>query len=265
MLFALQQNLNLSAMLPHDAWGWAEAVAFSPDGKLLAVSHTAGQISLYDLTLKPIEERILVGLDTTSDHATSRTQVAFSPDGRYIAATVHNGPDSLHEVAVWDSQSLELVATGPEGWNQFAFSADGEHLIGRDRTRVSSWKFAPGHPLEEVASTVIGDDSNLAYAPMAVHPLDSLVAYGSAEGLINFWDPDSGETVSLADERVNESIVHLTFSPDGTTLAISTNSSLHLWNMARREMVGTIQDVLPMVAFSRDGQKLLVAQRDESL
>jgi eukaryotic-like serine/threonine-protein kinase len=107
-------------------------VAFSPDGKRLAVADT-------EYTVKIWEVETGKELATLRGHSGDVYTVAFSPlDGRWVASA---GEDST--VKVWDSHTGKLIRSfrGHTGLvNSLAFTSDGRRLVtgSRDRT-VKFW------------------------------------------------------------------------------------------------------------------------------
>jgi WD40 repeat protein len=110
-------------------------VAFSPDGKRIAIGDT-------EYTVKIWEVETGKELATLRGHSGDVYTVAFSPlDGRWVASA---GEDST--VKVWDSHSGKLIRSfrGHTGLvNSLAFTLDGQRLVtgSRDRT-VKFWDVA---------------------------------------------------------------------------------------------------------------------------
>ncbi len=77
--------------------GEASGLAFSPDGRLLAVTAPGGQIMLLRTTF-PISATTLTGAGPASD-------LAFSPDGRRLAVATPSGAQ------LWDMVSRQRTAT----------------------------------------------------------------------------------------------------------------------------------------------------------
>jgi WD40 repeat protein len=96
-------------------------VAFSPNGKLLAISTSDGSAKLFDLATRR-EVASLRG------HLLGVHSLAFSPDGRRLAT----GSSLKEAVKLWDLTTLQEVATLEGQGDNFhftAFSPDGNTLV----------------------------------------------------------------------------------------------------------------------------------------
>ena len=155
-------------------YGWGRTdnnanydLAFSPDGKHLAVGGADGKVALYDVGRwwgDSYPEIWTVGI--TYYRVTVRT-VAFSPDGKYIAT----GDGS--EVVIYDASS------GTEGWRieesefyniySIAFSPDGELFVVVGDSFYSSrgirfWQIGLRTKVKEI-QTDEGDIFDIAWSP----------------------------------------------------------------------------------------------------
>ena len=118
------------------------AVAFSPDGRLLASA--AGR----SIAARPEEGEVLIRSTATGEvlhalkgHARRPMAVAFSPDGQRLATGGWDG-----EVKLWDvlgGQEVLTLTGHTDGVMSVAFSPDGRYLAsgGMDRT-VRLWEGA---------------------------------------------------------------------------------------------------------------------------
>src|SRR5262249_25473358 len=94
-------------------------VAYSPDGRRLAVVSGRQGVSLWDIATAQ-------ATSTLPGHNESLLCLGFSPDGRHIAAAGHD-----FVVRVWDATTAKVVqALKNHDWPIFgvAFSPDGRHL-----------------------------------------------------------------------------------------------------------------------------------------
>jgi hypothetical protein len=97
------------------------ALAFSPDGRNLAIGHESGDIELADIP----------GLRVRSHFRTSVSgadSLAFSPDGVILVAGGTSGTLRFWAPAFGD-QALERLVAGPAAIRDVAFSADGERIV----------------------------------------------------------------------------------------------------------------------------------------
>ena len=175
----------------------AACVAFSPDGKRLAVGSLTGQIEpgrggvrgslqLWDLETGQ-SALSLEGAGGLEGAGPDVYSVAFSPDGKRLAAAVWD-PDADEvesgEVRVWDA------ATG-----QRTYSLRGNH-----RACFYSVAFNP-------------DGTRLASAGKA------LLSKGHWGGAVELWDMDTGQGVATLNSNQEKLLWGIAFSPDGRYLA----------------------------------------------
>lgn len=99
------------------------ATAFSPSGKILAVTQADG-VELWNVTSN---KRITV----LSPDGISPTVIAFSPNGATIAAST-DGNDQIYLVSTATQQVTKTISTNvpaSNGWNGLEFSPDGKYLL----------------------------------------------------------------------------------------------------------------------------------------
>jgi WD40 repeat protein len=248
-----------STLTGHTSEVWA--MAFSPDGRLLATGSQDGTARLWT----PATGQ---HLRTFTGHTGEVVAVAFSPDGRLLATA--SGDKTAR---VWD------LAGGPawryihdgEVW-AVAFSPDGRLLAtGSQDGAARLWDPATGeclHTLTGHAGRVMG---------VAFSPDGRLLVTAGGDKAEGYWDPvvddktarvwDSatGECLHTLTGHTSE-IVAVAFSPDGRLLATaSQNKRAQLWDPATgerlRKLKGKISEDMA-VAFSPDGRLLVTASKD---
>jgi WD40 repeat protein len=115
-------------------------LAFSPDGKRLASAS-------HDMTVRIWDVDAQTELHTMTGHTGLTVAVAWSPDGSMVASGSYDTT-----VRVWDADTGDLIRVleGHTGWvNQVAFSADGAQVIGNsfDGT-IRAWDATTGDLIE---------------------------------------------------------------------------------------------------------------------
>jgi WD40 repeat protein len=245
----------------------AGALAFSADGRLLAIAH--GAIKDAAVTLWDLEgQRPLGTLALAAEQAQYVQHLAFSPDGRTLASADVDGA-----VVLWDAQRRQplgpSLTPGEQGVvTTLAFSRDGRLLvaggfIARDLTgKVILVDVARRQRL----TTPLPDESSSA---AAVSPDGRLLASGQHGGEIILWDLQRRKRLGAPLGGHHGTVTSLAFSPDGRTLASAgDDKSVVLWAVDGRQasrMVAFNEHAYPVqsVAFSPDGRAVALAAGNE--
>jgi WD40 repeat protein len=205
-------------------WHGIRALAYSPDGKLLAAG-----------TGEPNERGIVVLWDVATrkprwTHAEKKgaPAVAFSPDGQTLAVAVYNQTAKLLDVA---SGKEKAVLRHPKEVRAVAFSPDGNLLATACWDRVVRvWDLATG--AEKVKC--VGHKDRIF--SVAFSPDGSLLLSAGGNDGAKLWDATTG-----VEKRTwthgNSYVPRAIFSPDGHwALTSGYDGTARLWNVATGEL-----------------------------
>jgi WD40 repeat protein len=270
-----------------DKDGAVSSVAFSPDGKTLAIGDRDGTVRLWDLvTGQPIG-------DPFNSKGGAVGSVAFSPDGKTLAVGVDR--DTGGAVWLWNVATGHRIG-GPlsnqddEAANSVAFSPDGKTLaIGPANIGVDGgvggpaqlWDVATHREIHQVTTTdsgAFGSDC-CSVGSVAFSPDGKTAAGGGIDGKGNaaawLWNVVTGHQIgkSLTADTSGGAVTSVAFSPDGKTLAtgegdLDGNAVARLWNAATGHEIGnlltadTSGGAVTSVAFSPDGKTVATGGDD---
>jgi WD40 repeat protein len=235
------------------------AVAFSPNGKLLA---TAGNRSIAVWSCEASEYTALMDEDSETCRC-----LAFSPDGRSLAIGMDDGSIHLWDVPSWHERAV--VPAHCSVVRSLAFSPDSRRLVSSDQNKTIMLSDA----VEGVAIRSLGTE-RLVHNPVlivAFSPDGHTLAVGQV-GVdpenVALLDSESGKVISLL--AGHKTGVHaLAFSPDGRTLATAAiDSSIKLWDVSTRRELTTLQSGVSLVksiSFSSDGAWLAFGAGKDSV
>jgi WD40 repeat protein len=150
--------------------GLAEGLAYSPDGRRLAVASGLG-VYLYDA--ESLAETRFISTEVIA------MRVAFSPDGRLLASA-----SSDNTVKLWDIQDRREIRTfsgHDSSVLSMAFSPDGRMLASAFYTTIKLWDAETGRELRTLSGHASCVNS-LAFAPSGL-----TLASGSCDGTVRLW------------------------------------------------------------------------------
>ena len=268
------------------------SVAFSPNGRTLAVGDESGDVGLWDtatgkrtatlsegkgtvvysVAFSPNGQTLAVGdsggyiglwhaagerRTATLSEGSAVLGVAFSPNGKSIAVGDVGG-----DVGLWDTASRRRTATLSEGSTvgSVAFSPNGRTLAAGDNAGdVGLWD-----PARRQRTGTLSEGS--AVLGIAFSPSGQTVAAGADGGDVGLWDTASGQRTAALPE--GSAVLSVAFSPNGHTLAVGDNyGEVGLWDTANEERTAALfaDSGFDTVAFSPNGQTLAVGDYDGDL
>ncbi len=235
------------------------AVAFSPDGALLAAAGglpaRSGEIKIWDVAGRK-------ELRTIQGHSDCVYAVAFSPDGKTIATSSY---DKL--IKLWSVETGQEIRTFKDHIDAvyaLVFTPDGKRLISgaADRT-VKVWDVATGERLYTLSEPQDGLNT------IALDPSGKVVAAGGLDKTIRTWElgPKGGTLVNslIAHE---DAILKLAYSPDGKLIASSgADRTIKIFKASDLTEIKTLSgqpDWVLSLEFSPDGKMLAAGRYDGS-
>lgn len=225
IIWNTSNNKELGRLLGHkDA---IQSIAFNKAGTKLVSSDSKGTIKIWDVTNFQ-EIKTVKGDDWVST-------VCLTPDDRYIIGEY----SYAKKVDVWDFQTGELISTLNVNLQigSMDISPDGSKVALSCYHKIQIWSLISNKPLLS-----IDDNSVNGFAIKYSHD-GKLLAVGSADGEIKFFDPNSLNLKHALSGHFKP-VLSVSFSKDDRYLVSGSSDQMaKVWNIPSKKEIKSLVNV----------------------
>jgi WD40 repeat protein len=244
--------------------GPVQAVAFSPNGLLVASGGDDGAVKIWEARSGTI-------LRSLTGHARGVTDVIFSPDGTLLLTAGRDRYARLWNVSTGalnrtlgrHTEYLTALAYAPDG--KTAATAGGGAGDGRPSDEVAVWDLSTGARLRTIDTPERVHSLSYTADGTSLYSAGGKVQNGKSTAFVRSWDVKTGKerTAFRADGPTIES---LTISP-GATIAAggAADGTLWIWDLAGgqlRQRLAAHARTINAVAFAADSRTIATAGDD---
>jgi WD40 repeat protein len=234
------------APLLHDGpEGFIDALALSPDGKLVVTANSASLRVWESRSGKPLWKR----------SPGSSGGIVFNPDGSLLAAALQPASGQPSGVVLLDLMTRrEAILPHQQPVYSLAFSNDGTRLAaGGDSVVV--WNAKTRTPIREFPQQA----EAIGFRVDGNQLLAATRSYGQ------LWDIESGQRVNRVEYTGPFGEANsVTLDPSGTKLATAIGEAVRLWDVSHGTEIARLphNGWVTSVAFSRDGARIATGSDD---
>jgi WD40 repeat protein len=204
------------------------ALAFSPDGKILASggSGRQNQLEEADYTIRLWDTSTGRERAVLKGHTEGISELNFSPDGKTLISIGYDTQIKFWEVATGQEKA---ILPKKENSQTYAFTPEGrilwlEYIRNPDPKKPDTWQLKD---IENDTIVPMPISSSGQYGPrvFAFSPDGKLMAgiWGFqpwSENIIHVWNRTTGQIVATFTGSMRDNLNNLAFSPDSKTLAV---------------------------------------------
>jgi WD40 repeat protein len=229
------------------------AVAFSPDGALVAWAGHPASLSVYDVATGGEIVRL-----PARENVRSAT---FLADGKAIVGTAGR------EIVQWDlaTHRATPLASGTVVYSSVALAPDGALVAAGGDDGIHVWDLPS---LRERPRLNLSYQDTRGTVQVAFSPSGNTLASGTGDGVVRLWDVATGQVRRLG-SAAQQSVTAVAFSPDGSLVASSSwDGGLRIWDTRTGESYlpnpGHLYGV-GCLSFFDDGRRLASGGGDGTL
>jgi WD40 repeat protein/DNA-binding Xre family transcriptional regulator len=195
---------------------WVRAIAFSPDSKIITSGGEDGNIHLWEVeTRKPIA--------IFSGHLDRVRSLSYSANGQLLASSSDD-----RTIRIWDCNRKELITVLTKHQDKVRwviFHPDQHTLISASQdNQICLWDVNGSEAKLIKSFSLLENEGNLLRA-IAISPDGKLLASGTDDGIVRFWNLETGQFTQSLSNNHNHWIRSLAFSPNGDKIASASEDT----------------------------------------
>jgi WD40 repeat protein/DNA-binding SARP family transcriptional activator len=235
-------------------------VAWSPDGRWLAVSSFAPEFGVYDATSGELAF-------TVTGHTAPVMDLAWHPDATAMVSGSFDGTAKVWELMPGGAREVATLSTLDMAYGVYSatFSPDGTRVLAADpvATGAAIWDLGDTTTAEGPVLRTYASNPQESDAERIAHLPDGTLATIDPDGGINVWDTERGERVRTVGEAQGRlDLLHV--GDGGRWMSGATRDRLWIWDAATGDSVAAIAPTtdIEAAAWSADSPLLAVTDGD---
>ncbi len=249
-----------------DTGQWNQEIAYSPDGKLLAIGGDDKTIQLWDLQSKKLVHSFIS--TGPRPYYGDYLSFSFSDDGQKLVSTHYQ------TVYLWDVSTGAMLESFPghtDGVRSVALSPDGNTILAAGSRRIfvrdvssRELRYPPIELSDDIASIYFAPSGQQFYTIHYKYKFDNTSSSSSFESTIRRWSLSSGEMLDeypIGVQQINVTDIN----QRQHAFVLGEPNGFQIWDYSlQKEIFSLIGQTgyLSSIALSPDGENLITVGND---